>query len=66
MDRFEGKIALVTGAGTGIGRAVARRLADEGAEVLIVGRTEETLAEAASGSDRMSYLVADIDGGFGA
>ena len=38
------KTALVTGAGTGIGRAIARRLADEGVNVLIVGRTETTLA----------------------
>ena len=50
------KVALVTGAGTGIGRAIAQRLADEGANVLIVGRTETTLVETAAYSDKtVSY-----------
>ena len=48
------KVALVTGAGTGIGRAIAQRLADEGANVLIVGRTETTLVETAAYSDKIS------------
>ena len=39
--RFEGKIAIVTGAGRGIGRAVALRFANEGARVACVSRTEE-------------------------
>ena len=47
--RVEGKIALVTGAGTGIGRATCVRLAEEGAEVVVTSRTpahvEETCAE---------------------
>ena len=55
------KTALVTGAGTGIGRAIARRLADEGANVLIVGRTETTLAETASHSDKITLLAVDLE-----
>ena len=42
MGRIEGKTVLVTGAGAGIGRAVALRLAEEGARVVVSGRTEES------------------------
>lgn len=59
--RFEKKIVLVTGAGTGIGRAVAQRFAKEGAEVLILGRTEKTLQETASADSNIEYIVADIE-----
>lgn len=45
--RFVGKTALVTGGATGVGYATARRLAQEGATVAIVGRREETGLQAA-------------------
>lgn len=61
MKRFKDKVALITGAGTGIGRAVAQRYATEGAQVLVVGRTEATLKETSSFSDNIHYLVADIE-----
>jgi NAD(P)-dependent dehydrogenase (short-subunit alcohol dehydrogenase family) len=48
MTRFEGKTVIVTGAGRGIGRAIAERFASEGAEVLCVGRTREPLEETAA------------------
>lgn len=47
MRRFEGKVALITGGGTGIGRAGALRLASEGAQVVIAGRRIEELEQTA-------------------
>jgi 3-oxoacyl-[acyl-carrier protein] reductase len=41
VARFEGKVAVVTGAARGIGAATARRFADEGAAVAVVDLTEE-------------------------
>jgi NAD(P)-dependent dehydrogenase (short-subunit alcohol dehydrogenase family) len=44
---LEGKVAVVTGGSRGIGRAIAGRLAEEGADVVISARTSETLERAA-------------------
>jgi meso-butanediol dehydrogenase/(S,S)-butanediol dehydrogenase/diacetyl reductase len=60
--RFAGKTVIVTGAGTGIGRATARAFAEQGAQVLIVGRTEARLVETARGLPRILPLVADVTG----
>jgi len=46
MAEFDGKTALITGATAGIGLAVARRLVDEGAHVVITGRRQGPLDEA--------------------
>jgi NAD(P)-dependent dehydrogenase (short-subunit alcohol dehydrogenase family) len=45
-NRFEGKVAVVTGGNSGIGLAVAKAFAAEGAKVAVTGRDEKTLREA--------------------
>ena len=45
MSRMEGKVAFVTGAGTGIGRATCVRLAEEGAAVVVTSRTASHMEE---------------------
>ena len=58
---LEGKAALVTGGGSGIGLACAQRLMAEGARVTLCGRTESRLAEAVEGPARGArYVVADV------
>lgn len=46
MRRFDGRTAIVTGASRGIGLAIARRLVDEGATVVITARKQEALDKA--------------------
>jgi NAD(P)-dependent dehydrogenase (short-subunit alcohol dehydrogenase family) len=48
MNRLVGKRAVITGAGSGIGRASALRFAQEGASVLVVGRSSANTEETAS------------------
>ena len=63
MERFslQGKRALVTGGGTGIGYAIARAMIGAGASVVVSGRREAALREAADGlGDRCGYHAFDV------
>lgn len=59
-DKLESKVAVVTGGGSGIGKATAIRFAEEGAKVIIVGRREEKLQEVAAENGNISYVAADL------
>src|SRR5215212_5041522 len=60
MTVLEGRHALVTGGGRGIGRAIAASLLGAGAVVTVLGRQETALKDAVSAGHAMGYLVADV------
>ncbi len=61
MSTFTDKVAIITGGGTGIGLAVARRFVTGGAKVVITGRREEPLKVAASElGEAVRYISADV------
>ena len=64
MGRLEGKVAIVTGATSGMGRDTAKRFAAEGAKVVVTGRNEERAKAVvddikAAGGDAIS-VIADM------
>ena len=63
-DRLQGKVAIVTGSTRGVGAATARRLASEGARVVVTGRAEElgaaVVAEIERAGGQATFVRADL------
>lgn len=62
QEKLQGRHALVTGGGKGIGLAIAQALLSEGATVTLAGRSEATLQEAAASlaNAKVQYVVMDV------
>ncbi len=61
MKRFEGKVAIITGASTGLGPVMAKMLADEGAKVVLAARRAELVEDVAHGIGEAAIaLKADV------
>lgn len=60
MGRLKDKIAIVTGAASGIGEASARLFAEEGAQVLAVDRPESAIDQAHAGNDAITNFACDL------
>ncbi|RKN29128.1 SDR family NAD(P)-dependent oxidoreductase [Micromonospora musae] len=56
---WDGRVVVVTGGSTGIGRATAHLFAARGAQVVVTGRRPDRLAEAAEGQPRLTSMVSD-------
>ncbi len=57
LKRFDGRVAMISGAGNGIGAAIARRLAEEGARVALIDLEPEALAATVAGLPADARLI---------
>src|SRR5271157_3290117 len=57
MLKFQNKLVVITGSGTGIGKAIAMKFAENGANIVILGRRREPLEEAAKELEQVILKV---------
>ena len=65
--QLENKTALITGGGSGIGKSIAKRFVEEGASVMIMGRTESKLKNTVNNilsSKNATYFVGDVSNAY--
>ena len=61
MGRFDGKVALVTGGSSGIGKSIALLQTKERANVVVISRKEEALKEVCKlNKQKITYIAGDI------
>jgi NAD(P)-dependent dehydrogenase (short-subunit alcohol dehydrogenase family) len=60
MRNLDGQVAVVTGAGKGIGKAIALGLAKAGTSVAVIGRSEEQLAETVRQIDDLGFRAISV------
>ncbi|OLB91118.1 MAG: alcohol dehydrogenase [Thaumarchaeota archaeon 13_1_40CM_38_12] len=60
MLKFQNKVVVITGSGTGIGKAIAIKFAENGANIVILGRRKEPLEEAAK---ELEQIIANVKSG---
>jgi NAD(P)-dependent dehydrogenase (short-subunit alcohol dehydrogenase family) len=60
MLKFQGKVALITGSGTGIGQAIAKKFAENGSSVIILGRRKEPLDDT---KKILEEIISDVNSG---
>jgi len=65
MAALDGKVAIVAGGGTGIGRATAELFASEGAQVVVFGRRSEPLAETVTAITKAGGTAIAVSGDVG-
>lgn len=60
MSRLNGKVAVITGGNSGIGKSIAQKFKDEGAEVVIFGRNQKTLDSTKSEIGNITAVQGDV------
>ena len=57
---WQDKIVIITGGGGGMGQSAAKRFADAGAKTFVLGRTQASLEESSSLSDKITPIICDV------